>query len=512
MKLPLLSCLLILSISSAPAAPVFSELWGQHGEKWSERGPLPDFSRAGYHQGNDAIPAVERATNVKDFGAIGDGVADDTKAIQAAIDATKRGAVFIPAGRYLISDILRIAKPGIVLRGAGASQTLLWFPRGLDEIHPREQYESRGLRTSGYSFFGGLISIEGDYQAKPLTPITALARRGDTEIVVADPGKLSVGSRVLLVQHETADQTLKTFLYNDDPGDIRKGKAMDNRIVVRVVAIAGNRVRLDRPIRCDTRAEWRPELLTFNPSVSECGVEEIGCVFPPTRYRGHFQENGANAIELRHVADCWVRNVTVHNGDLGINIAGCFNTVDGVVITADDKERGRRDAGVAACTGHHGIDVSNSEDNLITHFDFRTTYIHDLSVEHSSGNVFSAGRGVNLDFDHHKDTPYENLFTDIDCGAGERVWRCGGGASIGRQSAGWATFWNIRASRPPGLPPVGWGPKTMVFVAVDSGLGNPDKAAGPWVEEFDARSITPRDLHAAQLERRLGKPTASTTP
>jgi hypothetical protein len=41
--------------------------------------------------------------NAKDFGAIGDGVADDTAAIQAAIDVQK-GPVFLPNGIYLVSS------------------------------------------------------------------------------------------------------------------------------------------------------------------------------------------------------------------------------------------------------------------------------------------------------------------------------------------------------------------------------------------------------------------------
>ena len=44
--------------------------------------------------------------SVKDFGAIGDGVADDTNAIQKALNAY--GRVVIPQGTYLITDTLRI--------------------------------------------------------------------------------------------------------------------------------------------------------------------------------------------------------------------------------------------------------------------------------------------------------------------------------------------------------------------------------------------------------------------
>ena len=57
--------------------------------------------------------------SVKDFGAVGDGVTDDTAAIQAAINASPFGAVvFIPPGQYKLSSTLNL-KDGITLSGAG---------------------------------------------------------------------------------------------------------------------------------------------------------------------------------------------------------------------------------------------------------------------------------------------------------------------------------------------------------------------------------------------------------
>jgi hypothetical protein len=57
--------------------------------------------------------------SVKDFGAIGDGVANDTDAIQAALDQNSGGSVFLPAGTYLISDTLYIP-PATALYGEGS--------------------------------------------------------------------------------------------------------------------------------------------------------------------------------------------------------------------------------------------------------------------------------------------------------------------------------------------------------------------------------------------------------
>lgn len=62
--------------------------------------------------------------SVKDFGAVGDGVADDTAAFTAAIAAAPGSGVriYAPAGTYLISSKLTLSKE-ILLFGDGCSQT-----------------------------------------------------------------------------------------------------------------------------------------------------------------------------------------------------------------------------------------------------------------------------------------------------------------------------------------------------------------------------------------------------
>lgn len=54
--------------------------------------------------------------NVHDFGAVGDGIADDTAAIQAAIDSGATD-IEVPDGTYLISSTLNIDESAVRLRG-----------------------------------------------------------------------------------------------------------------------------------------------------------------------------------------------------------------------------------------------------------------------------------------------------------------------------------------------------------------------------------------------------------
>lgn len=68
---------------------------------------------------------LRETISVADFGAVGDGVADDTTAIQAAIVAAGSGKVRLPPGNFVLSATLDMGTAGCTLVGAGRNATSL---------------------------------------------------------------------------------------------------------------------------------------------------------------------------------------------------------------------------------------------------------------------------------------------------------------------------------------------------------------------------------------------------
>lgn len=78
---------------------------------------------------------LQQYVSVKDFGAVGDGVADDTSAIQAALDCGAKTVSFVSTGTYKVSSAITVP-PNVVIQGNNASLictshfTLLTFENG----------------------------------------------------------------------------------------------------------------------------------------------------------------------------------------------------------------------------------------------------------------------------------------------------------------------------------------------------------------------------------------------
>ena len=475
-----------------------SALWGRDGESWDPAGRLPDVSHAGYACGEKSPPKVAAMANVRDFGATGDGTTDDSDAFLAAIKKTPKGAITVPPGRYKITKIIEINKPGIVLRGAEPAASILFCPVPLNDIKPSWGATTTGKRTSNYSWSGGIIWFKGENPGKRIGKVNSIAKRGSHELRI--DGKIAnvkPGAWIEISMRDDTKKSLLDHLYSGDPGNLGKIKALSHKtsFVSRIQSVSNGRLIIERPLRIDVRPEWNPEVRLYEPSVIMSGIEDLSFEFPKRIYGGHFSELAFNAVAFSGVAHCWAKNLIITNSDSAIFAGGRFCTIDGLRCQL---------AGVGETKGvfgHHGVTLSGY-DNLLTRFEIHQRFIHDISVERGAGSVTSSGTGTDLCFGHHKRAPYDNVFTDIDLGIGSRMWKSGGGADLGRNCAARGTFGNIRAKTPQ-HPPDAFGPSSMNLVGLETKEPSQLEMSGLWFEAIPPGEIEPANLHQAQRDKRM---------
>ncbi|MCT4648545.1 MAG: glycoside hydrolase family 55 protein, partial [Carboxylicivirga sp.] len=143
--------LLVLSISYT-ANSQESKLWNEFeaAQKTGKVCELPDFSFAGYHHGEKAIPDVKhKVFNVTDFGAVANDGKSDKDAIRKTVTAAVNngsGIVFFPKGRFLVNEDNDDRKPivikgkNIVFRGSGSGEdgTVLYMKNYLPAKDPKK--------------------------------------------------------------------------------------------------------------------------------------------------------------------------------------------------------------------------------------------------------------------------------------------------------------------------------------------------------------------------------------
>ena len=138
-----------------------------------------------------------------DFNAIGDGVADDTDAIQSALSSTidTTAPLFLPTGIYRITSTLVMTSPVYIrLLGTGKETTLLWAGQN--------QGTMMYLNGIGYSRIGG-IRFDGNNSAA-----IAIDQSWDGR----DAGKFDSGN-------EYADLTLENIGIGIQAGNLGQGAA-----------------------------------------------------------------------------------------------------------------------------------------------------------------------------------------------------------------------------------------------------------------------------------------------
>lgn len=118
--------------------------------------PAKGAGLSGY-KGRSVASRLSDVVSVKDFGAKGDGVTDDSAAIQAAHDAfsgNDGGTIYFPRGRYRVDSTINITKAGVRLRGVSQRASMIISRVAGTTINVKVLYNGTSNTDAAYCKFG----------------------------------------------------------------------------------------------------------------------------------------------------------------------------------------------------------------------------------------------------------------------------------------------------------------------------------------------------------------------
>jgi hypothetical protein len=293
---------------------------------------LHDFSYAGYHRGVLPLPPPDIArgllVDVTDppFLADNSGASDATRAINEAIQFVGKrggGVVHLPAGTYRVRPrtpedkaALYIDLPGVVLRGDGVDQTFIFNDETAMRSRNVIRMAPKPIRGEDFAWYRNV--------GEPSFPLTRDADELDTAVYV-DGGDLAVGDWVLVrsdATEEFIDEHYMTGTWTPS--------GLGGVIFYRQVVAAGfgdGRVELDIPIRYPVKVRDNARVTRTLPHIEEVAVENLSMGSRAITYgsmgdddwevpgTGAYEVHNSSLIEVNHVANGWVRNVSSYRPD-----------------------------------------------------------------------------------------------------------------------------------------------------------------------------------------------------
>lgn len=359
--------------------------------------------------------------NVKEarYNAVGDGIKDDTRAIQKAITDCPAGqVVYLPAGTYKITRGL-LMKSNITLRGAGTDSTTIKGASGFPDTHL--------IAFMDYEF----IDDELYQTAKS---ISGGLSKGSSSITVASHG-YEVGDIILIDQLNDVLGDPLTTTTGTSGTCTWCSRSNGDRGLGQVVEIASvpnvNTIGLDIPLYFDFDESRSPQVSRVNPSylIKFAGIERIQV---DNSLSANDSQENYGAIYMHAAVNCWMLNVTintVYRAGLVLRYGSYRNIIRGCQIHKSNQYASNIGYGIWF---YYGVSACLFENNIFNELSAGILYNGPVSGNVISYNYFTKiistdyPNAVRIAIAHHGGHPMMNLFEgnflDGPCVAADYYW------------------------------------------------------------------------------------------
>ncbi len=482
---------------------------------------LHDFSYAGYRNGEaplgQELPDASIDV-VADHGADPSGDADAGPAIQAALDAAAQagGAIVIfPPGLYRVDGQLAVTASRIVLRGAGAELSRLWFTRSSD------------MSYQAHLTFGAAPGLGAE------AALVADAPARTSAVEVADAGAFTVGDDVAIGWEISPEFVAEHGMDGTWMAFNGEWQAFFWR-TVRAVDVAAGLIELDVPLRYPALVRDKASVRPTSGLLREVAVEDLG-VANAVGWDEAWSQDQVYAIAMIGVKDAWIRGVrSFTSPGAPAEGLGAMKHLQSGGITVQRSKRVTIEATELALAANRGdggngylFEVSQSSEvllrdcvgragrhNFIQNWGFGATGIVWLRVRSAEGKaVYSKlGEGGSLGLsEFHHSLATANLIDQSQLDDGWGAVNRGAYSSGAGHSATQSVVWNasgagVVRSRQFGHGYV-IGPAPTLTVETEvvgpdaAGTEPEDWVEGPGMEG----ALEPASLYEDQLARRLGR-------
>ncbi|OAQ40290.1 hypothetical protein A5893_04880 [Pedobacter psychrophilus] len=411
--------------------PAFSQNWRSslYPQNWkpgmqdSAGRFLHDFSYAGYHRGEKAIPHTKK--NITDvtkspYFVDNTGKEEVTIAIQKALTDVGQnggGVVYLPAGKYKVdvsaakANSLKINYSNVVLRGAGIGKTFIFN----DNANVRNVSIIQAKPLSG----GNWLKPESE-----VVSITKDLLLPTQTIPVSSTKDFKVGDWIILRSDVT-----KEFIKEHDMDNLWATSLVGTMFYRYITAInkKDNTIQVDAPTRYFLKLRDNARIYKVKPALSEVGIENFSIanqqsVLPglgnlefDTKGTAAYEVHGANMIMINSAINCWIKNVSTYKPE--------ENKDDFHLVSSGILLQSSRFVTVDSCSfqktqyygegGNGYMYTLGSNDCLIKDcFAAYARHNYDFKTMKSNGNVILRCRGENssLASDFHMHLSMSNLF------------------------------------------------------------------------------------------------------